>query len=83
MLPSKYKNRREFIKTSLRFGIGGGLIFTGIALELRKKSDGPENDICQLSNPCRGCSKYSGCSLPRAQNVKKDAGGEGSTHVRK
>ena len=83
MLPSKYKTRREFIKTSLRFGVGGGLIFGGIALGLREKTANSENDLCQVTSPCRGCSKYSGCSLPRAQNTKKDARGDGGTHVRK
>jgi len=78
----KNKNRREFIKTCLRFGVGGGLIFSGIALSLRKKSDNTGNDLCQLSSPCRGCSKYSGCNLPRALDVKKSVKKEGETHAR-
>ncbi len=68
--PPKYKNRREFIKSCLRLGSGGGLLFTGIALGLRKKTASNENNLCQLSTPCRGCSKYSGCSLPLALTVK-------------
>ena len=83
MSQSTYRTRREFIKTSLRFGIGGGLIFTGIALGLRKKTDSSGNDLCEITSPCQGCSQFSGCSLPKSQNVKKDTGGEGGTHVRK
>ena len=83
MSQSTYRTRREFIKTSLRFGIGGGLIFAGVALGLRKKTDSSGNDLCEITSPCQGCSQFSGCSLPKAQNVKKDRGGEGGTHVRK
>jgi hypothetical protein len=83
MLPSKYNNRREFLKTCLRFGIGGGLVFTGITLGLRKKNDNTENDSCQISSPCRGCLKYNGCSLPRALDVKKSAERKGGSSGRK
>jgi hypothetical protein len=75
MLHSKNKARREFIKTCLRFSIGGGLIFTGIALGLRKKADNTKSDICQLGTTCRGCLQYKGCNLPQALTVKKREGG--------
>jgi hypothetical protein len=74
----KSKNRREFIKDCLRIGIGGGLIITGAILGLRKNTRGESDSFCQLSVPCKGCSKYTGCSLPRAQNAKKSATKEGS-----
>lgn len=82
-MSNTYKTRREFMKTCLRFGIGGGLVVSGIALGLRKKTDGDGNDLCQLNSPCQGCSKYSGCSLPKAQTVKKKKNPEGDAHVRK
>ena len=74
---SNYKTRREFIKSCFRLGIGAGLLLTGVALGIRKKSDSNENDLCQLSTPCRGCLKYSGCSLPRALTVKNRVEKEG------
>ena len=71
ILQSNNKTRREFIKTCLRFGVGGGLLFTGIVVGTRKKFVSKNNDLCQLSTPCRGCSKYSGCNLPQALVEKK------------
>jgi hypothetical protein len=67
----KLKSRREFVKDCLRFGAGGGLIVIGAILGFR--DDNPEDRAgdCTLKNPCRGCSKYTGCNLPRAQNAKK------------
>ena len=72
------KSRREFIKDCLRFGLGSGLIITGAILGLRKNTREENDGICQLSVPCQGCSKYTGCRLPRAQNVKRTATKEGS-----
>jgi hypothetical protein len=80
---SKHTNRREFIKTCLRFGIGGGLIFTGAAIGLRKNEGNGETDLCQRRSPCRGCSQYSGCNLPKALTVKETDGNRGGRHVRK
>ena len=80
---SKHKNRREFVKSCLRLGIGGGLLFTGIALGIRKKTGSNENDLCQLSTLCRGCLKYSGCILPRALTVKNKVDMKGGNGGRK
>jgi len=79
-LPLTYKNRREFIKTCFRFGIGGGLVFAGVVLGSRKKTGNNESDLCQLRSPCQNCSKYSGCTLPKAyieRKVKNPEGGKG------
>jgi hypothetical protein len=65
----KYLNRREFIKTCLRFTIGGGLVSVGFILGQRKKVDEDERD-CTLKNPCQSCSKYAGCNLPRAESYR-------------
>jgi len=83
ILQSKHKTRREFIKTCLRFGVGGGLVASGIALGLRKKTESNGNDLCQLSSPCQGCSKYSGCRLPKALDAKNHSVPEGDTRGRK
>ena len=82
MLEAKYKSRREFLKSCLRFGVGGGLVITGLALGLRKKSDESESDLCQISSPCNGCSQYKGCNLPKAAAVKKNEHPQGGPHGR-
>ena len=56
MINSKKIDRREFVRTSLRFGIGCGLVVTGIMLGTRKKSASYESDLCQISSPCMACS---------------------------
>lgn len=77
------KSRREFLKTCLRFGVGGGLIFAGIVLGTRKKTDDAESGQCYLSSPCRGCSQYTGCNLPKALAVKEGESQKGGSRGRK
>jgi hypothetical protein len=83
MIYSKDKSRREFIKTCLRFGIGGGLILAGVVLGTRKKTADTESDQCYLSSPCRGCSQYYGCNLPKALAVKEGNSQKGGSRGRK
>lgn len=64
------KDRREFVKTCLRYGLGGGLLITGAILGFREQNPEEGTSDCSLKNPCQGCSKYTGCSLPKAQNAK-------------
>ena len=78
-LQSGYKKRREFIKTCLRFGVGGGLVFVGTVLGIRKKIGLRENDPCSINPKCQNCSRYSGCILPQARREKENAGLEGGT----
>ena len=66
------QSRREFIKTVLRYGLGGGLVLTGAILGFREKTHEDGTSDCTLKDPCQGCSKYSGCSLPKAQNAKSN-----------
>ena len=68
----QYMDRRDFIKNCLRYGAGGGLIAIGAYLGFRNKSSQTNSDDCTLKNPCLNCSKYSGCKLPRARNVKNN-----------
>jgi hypothetical protein len=82
MLNSYNTSRREFIKTCLRFGVGGGLILGGVALGLREKSDNSQGDLCQFSSPCQGCGQFNGCTLPKRQAVDKVGHKEGGNHVR-
>jgi hypothetical protein len=82
MLNSHNKSRREFFKTCLRFGVGGGLIFGGIALGLREKSNDGQSNLCQFSSPCQGCGQFNGCTLPKRRVVDKVRDKEGGNHVR-
>jgi hypothetical protein len=81
MLNSINKNRREFIKTCLRFGVGGGLLFGGIALGLKSKTD--ENGLCQFTSPCQGCGQYNGCNLPKKVESKNSESKKGGNRVQK
>ena len=67
----------------MRFGVGGSLIFGGVALGLRKKSADGQNDLCEISSPCQGCSQFGGCNLPKRKSVNESEGWEGGSHVRK
>jgi len=66
------QSRREFIKVCLRYGAGGGLFVIGAYLGFRKENPEDSPNDCTLKDPCQGCSKYAGCKLPRAQNVKQN-----------
>jgi hypothetical protein len=63
-------DRRTFIRKCLRFGAGGGLVMIGAFLGFRKESPKDNNTDCTLKNPCQGCSKYQGCTLPRAEEFR-------------
>jgi hypothetical protein len=80
MISSQNIDRREFIKTCLRFGIGGGLITTGLIISTRDKTGSGSSDICQINSPCQGCSQFSGCSLPKAEDAKKIVKSEGGNY---
>jgi hypothetical protein len=82
MIESIDKSRREFIKTCLRFGVGGGLIFTGIVLITRNETDDNKSDQCYISSPCGGCSQYSGCDLPKALVAKEENSMKGGNRGR-
>jgi hypothetical protein len=79
MIESIENSRREFIKTCLRFGVGGGLIFTGIVLN-RKETD--DTNGCHLISPCHSCSQYNGCKFPKALAVKDVENREGGNRGR-
>lgn len=62
-------DRRDFLKRSLRIGAGSAIIAGGIILGIRKPKEGTRD--CVLKNPCRGCAKYAGCDLPRANEQRR------------
>ena len=82
MIESIDKSRREFIKTCLRFSVGGGLIFAGIVLGTRNKTDDNKSEQCHISSPCGGCSQFSGCNLPKALVAREENSMEGGNRGR-
>ena len=80
MKNSKNIDRREFIKTCLRFGVGGGLVTTGIFLGTRKNTTTGGSEICENSSPCDGCSQFTGCDLSKAQTAKKIEEAQGGSN---
>jgi hypothetical protein len=69
MRNDKIINRRDFIKTSTRGLILGGLtLMTGVLL-FREESQG--EDRCNFDFVCGNCSKLKGCKLPEATDYKK------------
>ena len=70
------QDRRRFIKSCLRLAACSGLLITGAMLGSRDKRVGATADECVLSIPCKGCTKFSGCGLSRAQEIKKSARGK-------
>ena len=62
-------NRREFIKTSARTILLGGLVFGSGYLIFREK---PKNaDTCNFDFACKNCKRLSACALPEATAQKQ------------
>ncbi|MDX1700695.1 MAG: hypothetical protein R3250_08765 [Melioribacteraceae bacterium] len=64
------QNRREFIISSTRKTILGGLSLVGISLGIRSIS-ADEESICEVNLPCRNCFKLGGCNEDKAHEVKE------------
>lgn len=58
------RTRRTFLKKLPHLAVGGALA-TAVALAALRKGDDPDDECAQL--PCRDCSAYGACSLPKAQ----------------
>jgi hypothetical protein len=62
-------NRREFLKTSARTILLGGLVFGSGYLIFREK---PGNaDACNFDFACKNCKRLSSCNLPEAKTQKQ------------
>lgn len=62
-------NRREFLKTSVRTILLGGLVLGSGYLIFREK---PENaDTCNFDFACKNCKRLSACTLPEATAQKQ------------
>ncbi|MCG8697440.1 MAG: hypothetical protein MI922_05250 [Bacteroidales bacterium] len=63
--------RKEFIQTSMRLLIAGGIAALG-TYSIIKRSN---SEDCMENRFCERCSKYDGCTLPQA--LKQRRNGEG------
>ena len=62
------KTRREFIRSSARNAVGGGLALVGIVLGRRAASS---DAACTNRGVCGACSRFDSCGLPRALVVRR------------
>jgi hypothetical protein len=58
-------NRKDFIKTTGRILILGGMAASTGYLVVNKKVDA----TCSVSPTCQKCGKFSNCELPQAKEV--------------
>jgi hypothetical protein len=62
-------NRREFIKTSARTVLLGGLVLGSGYLIFREK---PGNtDACNFDFACKSCKRLTSCNLPETKTQKQ------------
>ncbi len=62
------KTRREFIRSSARNLVGGGLVLAGIVLGRRAVASG---ETCTNRGVCGACARFESCGLPRALAVRR------------
>ncbi len=65
-------NRKEFLKTTGRILILGGMAATTGYLVVNQKVD----VTCSLSPACQKCGVFSECELPQAVEVKQNNDGK-------
>ncbi len=68
---NKNQNRREFLISTARNIVFGGLGFMGISLGYKTITSDPE-DICEVNLPCRNCFKLGNCNEDKAVVLRKD-----------
>ncbi len=59
------ENRREFLRSILRWTLVGGAVAGGVALTRKK------GETCVNQGICRGCAAFEGCGLPQALSAKE------------
>lgn len=58
-------NRREFLKTSVRTILLGGLVLGSGYLIFREKPE--NNEACNFGFACKNCKRLPACNLPEAR----------------
>ena len=64
---NNFINRRDFLKSGLRSGILGIIVFSSGILCWRKIKSADNENYCQLELPCRNCSKLNKCDDLKAK----------------
>jgi len=60
-------NRREFLRSILRYSILGGLLSLG-GFAIKK----PSKEDCDKPVFCQDCPSYTNCELPKAKEIKDE-----------
>jgi len=58
-------NRKEFLKTSARFGLLAVIVFLGVFLVTNRKTKVEEE--CDKNFECRGCGKRENCTIDKSK----------------
>jgi hypothetical protein len=70
LLKTKQTSRRNFLKSIIRLGTLGSLVFIGMDLGLRENENKHTSSDCQLKRFCKRCNKWNACNYPQAQAAK-------------
>ena len=66
--------RRAVLKSAFRFFILGGIVLFCGLLGKRQSGSTDEKSVCEVDLPCRECSKFSDCTISKAEKVKEGTG---------
>ena len=69
---TKVKSRRDFIKDGMRTVLFGGIVFSGLFLGLRGRTNSSTDTSCSVDLPCRSCSKINKCRESSALQERKN-----------
>jgi len=64
-------NRRDFLKSSLRNGLLGGIVLFSGFLGWRKIRSGNSENSCTFRLPCKECKILSNCEDSKARKFKQ------------
>jgi hypothetical protein len=67
----KKQNRREFLISSTRKTVLGGLGFIGVSLGYKTVTSESQT-TCEVNLPCRNCFKLGSCSEDRADEMRQE-----------
>jgi hypothetical protein len=62
-------DRREFLRSGIRYALLAGLAALGAALAARRGAVQSSNDCAQIPL-CRDCALFANCKLPRAVDAR-------------
>lgn len=74
---SVHANRREFLRSGIRYALLAGVAAVSAALVVRRDRALP-NQTCINQGICRGCGMFDDCGLPQALSAKQTMKGGGT-----